>query len=108
MPATPTITAHAPARAGLPPLAGLDVDSLVSLPLGAAGGEASLHALQRFHVLMAAEGHPVQMTRMCFDRLYAYERIALAHASNDEALRQLALQLFHACHYSGTAQRNLS
>jgi hypothetical protein len=50
----------------------------------------------------------VQMTRMCFDRLYAYERIALAHASSDPALRQLALQLFHACHYSGSAQRNLS
>ena len=104
----PTLTtAHAPAHAR-PPLAGLAADSLASLPLGATGGEANLQALQRFHVLMAAEGHPVQMTRMCFDRLYAYERIALAHASSDAALRQLALQLFHACHYSGTTQRTLS
>jgi len=104
---TPTTTAHEPAHAR-PPLAGLAADSLASLPLGAAGGEANLPALQRFHVLMAAEGHPVQMTRMCFDRLYAYERIALAHASSDSALRELALQLFHACHYSGTTQRSLS
>lgn len=106
---TPTITAHAPARAGAMPLAVLDGESLASLPtlpLGASGGEANLHALQRFHVLMASDGHPVQMTRMCFDRIYAYERIALAHASGDPALRQLALQLFHACHYGGT--RSLS
>ena len=85
------------------PLAGLP-----GLPLGASDGEANLHALQRFHVLMASEGHPVQMTRMCFDRLYAYERIALAHASGDPALRELALQLFHACHYGGMPPRSLS
>ena len=101
-------TAHAPTRAGLPLMAGLDAEALASLPLGAAGGEAGLQALQRFHGLMAAEGHPVQITRLCFDRLYAYERIALAHASSDPVLRQLALQLFHACHYSGSAQRTLS
>jgi len=103
-----TTVAHAPTRAHLPFMAGLDAQALASLPLGAAGGEAGVQALQRFHALMAIEGHPVQMTRMCFDRLYAYERIALAHASSDPALRQLALQLFHACHYSGSAQRNLS
>lgn len=97
---SPTTTAPATARAGAMPLA-----SLPGLPLGASDGEANLHALQRFHVLMASEGHPVQMTRMCFDRLYAFERIALAHASGDPALRQLALHLFHACH---TTQRSLS
>ena len=99
---TLTTTAHAPARAGATPPAGLR-----GLPLGATDGDADLHALQRFHVLMASEGHPVQMARMCFDRLYAYERIALAHASGDPALRRLALQLFHACHYGGPT-RNLS
>ena len=97
---TPTTIPHAPARAGVMPLAGLP-------GLGATDGEANLDALQRFHVLMASEGHPVQMARMCFDRLYAYERIALAHASGDPALRRLALQLFHACHYGGPT-RNLS
>jgi hypothetical protein len=101
-------TAHAPTPARLPFVAGLDAAVLASLPLGAAGGDAGVQALQRFHALMAAEGHPVQMTRMCFDRLYAYERIALAHAGSDPALRQLALQLFHACHYSRSPQRTLS
>lgn len=103
-----TTAAHAPTGARLPFMAGLDTEALASLPLGAAGGDAGVQALQRFHVLMATEGHPVQITRMCFDRLYAYERIALAHASSDPTLRQLALQLFHACHYSASAQRNLS
>lgn len=66
---------------------------------------ASLQALQQFRALMGAQGHGVQMARMCFDRLYAYERIALAHAGGDPALRELALQLFQACHYGDPAHQ---
>jgi hypothetical protein len=54
--------------------------------------------LQEFKLLMGLEAWPVQIARMCYDRLYAYERIAQAHASASAALRQVALQLFHAYH----------
>lgn len=99
-----------PTSAGLltPAIAALEPAALSSLPLGAAGGGAELPALQHFRALMAAQGHTVQVARMCFDRLYAYERIALAHAGNDEELRALALQLFHACHYGDPTNRALS
>ena len=40
----------------------------------------------------------MQLARMCYDRLYAYERIAQAHASANDTLRAAALQLFHAYH----------
>lgn len=74
----------------------------VALPLGAAA--AGMPALQEFRQLMAAEGHAVQVARLCFDRLYAYERIALAHAGSDATLRALALRLFQACHGSAVGQ----
>ena len=94
-------------RAAAPAPAGVDA-VLAHLPLGAAGGDAGLQTLQQFRELMASHGHVVQVARMCFDRLYAYERIALAHAHGDEALRELALQLFQACHYADPAHRTLS
>jgi hypothetical protein len=50
--------------------------------------------LERFQRLMAADGWPVQIGRMCCDRLYARERIALGHTSPSWNLRQLSLQLF--------------
>ena len=95
-----------------PAAAWVDMDVLASLPLGAgfgadaAGSEAGLRTLQQFRHLMADQGHTVQLARMCFDRLYAYERIALAHASNDEPLRALALRLFHACHHGERGHRH--
>lgn len=106
MPTTTTGSTSASFDVPLP--AGLPASAWASLPLGASGGQAAWPALQRFNRLMAAQGHPVQMTRMCFDRLYAYEQIALAHAGGDAALRDLALQMFHACHYGGGRQRDLS
>lgn len=57
--------------------------------------------LERFQRLMAAEGWPVQRLRMCYDRLYARERIALGHGSASWPLRQLSLQL--ARHYDEPA-----
>lgn len=54
--------------------------------------------IQRFKALMAQEGQPVEVARMFSDRLYAYERIACAHASGHAGLRSLALALFQSCH----------
>lgn len=55
-------------------------------------------ALLRFKSLMAACGLPVQLPRMCFDRLYAFQCIAQAHAGGSDPLRRLALELFQAYH----------
>ena len=63
-----------------------------------AGAPLDPAALQRFKQLMAEERWPVQLARMCYDRLYAYERIAQAHASANGQLRAAALQLFHVYH----------
>ena len=54
--------------------------------------------LLRFKSLMNAEGLPCQLARLCDDRHYAYERIAAAHATANEPLRRLALELFQIYH----------
>ncbi len=66
-----------------------------SLPTGV---HLSVAALLQFKQLMAREGWLVHVARMCYDRLYAYERIAQAHASADGELRRAALALFQAYH----------
>lgn len=53
-----------------------------------------LEQLERFKVLMADNGWPVHVARMLFDRLYAYDRIVLAHTSASYELRGLALEMF--------------
>ena len=60
--------------------------------------ELGVGALLRFKSMMAVEGQTVHLARLCYDKLYAYERIAAAHASNDENLRRLALELFQIYH----------
>jgi hypothetical protein len=50
--------------------------------------------MARFRRLMQVEGWPVDLPRMCVDRAYAYECLALAHTSVNEALRRAALDLF--------------
>jgi len=65
----------------------------VSLPLG---GSVRPAALRRFVRAMAAHGQAVQAARLGYDRLYAFECFARAHACEDEALRALALELFAA------------
>jgi hypothetical protein len=72
-----------------------------SLPCGV---HLSVAVLLRFRELMALEQWPVQLTRMCYDRLYAYERIAQAHASASQDLKSLALQLFQAYHRMDQAE----
>ncbi|MBT9597651.1 MAG: hypothetical protein IV094_16840 [Vitreoscilla sp.] len=78
------------------------------LPFGTwpGGSEPALQALGRFRDLMASQGQSVQVARMCFDRLYAFERIAAAHATNHGPLRELALHLFQACHYGDPARHH--
>ena len=60
--------------------------------------ELGVGALLRFKSMMAVEGQTVHLARLCYDKLYAYERIAAAHASSDENLRRLALELFQIYH----------
>jgi hypothetical protein len=60
--------------------------------------ELGVGALLRFKSMMALEGQSVHLARLCYDKLYAYERIAAAHASRDEGLRRLALELFQIYH----------
>jgi len=60
--------------------------------------DLDIGALLRFKSLMAADGQHVHLARLCYDKLYAYERIAAAHASASEDLRRLALELFQIYH----------
>lgn len=69
------------------------------------GLELGMGALMRFKALMAGAGQDVQLARMCYDRLYAYERFAQAHASGDEPLQRLALELFQIYHRRSAAGR---
>jgi hypothetical protein len=73
--------------------------TVIELPIGPAAGRPApllddLKALGRFRSSMALNDMPVNVARMMYDRPYAFERIALAHSSADEALQRLALQLF--------------
>jgi hypothetical protein len=56
--------------------------------------------LLRFRALMERCGESVQVHRMRYDRVYAFERILWAHNSIDRNLRRLASILFDA--YVGT------
>ncbi|MCX2862737.1 hypothetical protein OOZ63_12910 [Paucibacter sp. PLA-PC-4] len=57
--------------------------------------------LQAFQSLMQQAGLRLQPTRMLYDRLYAFERLAEAHASGNQALRELAMQLFDSYQRAG-------
>lgn len=57
-------------------------------------GPVDFQHLQAFNALMQAQGLRLQPTRMLYDRLYAFDRLAEAHASNSPALRQMAIDLF--------------
>jgi len=50
--------------------------------------------LQDFGMAMRKQGHNPMLQRMCYDRSYAFDCMAQAHASTDEGLRKLALALF--------------
>jgi hypothetical protein len=61
----------------------------------------SVLQLARFRRFMVAEGWPVDLNRICLDRIYAFERLARAHTSADPRLRQLAMRLFTAYQSEG-------
>jgi hypothetical protein len=68
-------------------------EARVHLPVG---GRVKTATLARFARAMASQGHRVQMARLGYDRLYALDCFARAHASPDAALRADALELFAA------------
>lgn len=70
-----------------------DMGGSVALPLG---GRVKAQTLRAFVRAMAVQGLAVQAARLGYDRLYAYECFASAHASSDARLRELALELFDA------------
>jgi hypothetical protein len=67
--------------------------ALVALPMA---GRVKLATLRAFVSAMARQGSAVQAARLGYDRLYAFECFARAHACNDDELRGLALELFAA------------
>jgi hypothetical protein len=67
--------------------------AMVALPTA---GRIKLATLRAFVRAMSAQGYPVQAARLGYDRLYAFECFARAHACNDDELRALALELFAA------------
>jgi hypothetical protein len=85
-----------PARASRSQVAGFS-------PMHMQAEEMGVGALLRFKSMMAVEGQTVHLARLCYDKLYAYERIAAAHASSDENLRRLALELFQIYHRRAAA-----
>ncbi len=64
-------------------------------------GPVEASQLQEFQLLMQQAGLRLQPTRMLYDRLYAFERLADAHASACPALRELAMQLFECYQRAG-------
>lgn len=64
-------------------------------------GAVEMSDLLDFQRLMLTEGQTLQPTRMLYDRLYAFERLALAHASASSVLREKALQLFQRYQQAG-------
>jgi hypothetical protein len=70
-----------------------DAAAPVALPVGGSVKPATLRAFVR---AMQAQSITVQPARLGYDRLYAFDCFALAHACNDDALRTLAVELFAA------------
>jgi hypothetical protein len=85
-----------------------DADDWLELPTPGRpglGDDPGMGALLRFKSMMGQEGLSVHVARMCYDRLYAYERIACAQASAHDPLRRLALELFQAYHRRDEARQ---
>lgn len=57
--------------------------------------------LQLFAAQMAGAQIALQPTRMLYDRLYAFDRLAAAHASDNAGLRALAMRLFNGYQQAG-------
>ena len=70
-----------------------DAAANASLPIGGSVRPATVRAFVR---AMQGQGLAVQPARLGYDRLYAFDCLARAHASTDAALRELAVELFAA------------
>jgi hypothetical protein len=70
-----------------------DAAAPVALPIGGCVKPATVRAFVR---AMQAQGIAVQPARLGYDRLYAFDCFARAHACNDETLRALAVEMFAA------------
>ncbi|SEK39904.1 hypothetical protein SAMN05216359_101696 [Roseateles sp. YR242] len=57
-------------------------------------GPTGMDDLWRLEDLMVEQGMSLQATRMVYDRHYALERLAQAHARGDATLQALAQQVF--------------
>lgn len=85
--------APAAVQGGLPGVTGgLPNDGLCG-PAGAPSSYWPCEMLNAFVLRMAAQGHCVSMSMMLGHHPYALERLSVALAVPDPALRQLALQL---------------
>jgi len=82
-----------------------DHGDLDCMPAGFFGGGRILPALvpaccidmgllASFRELMAESGEAVRVQQMRYDRLYAFERLALGHSMADAGLRRLSVILF--------------
>ncbi len=60
----------------------------------AVGWGVAAEGLERFRLLMAAEGCGVNVARMDLDPVYARECISRAHTSAQDELRAIAVVLF--------------
>ena len=72
-----------------------DLPDLLGLGLTLSTG-IDMAELQAFSRLMEAQGLPLQPTRMIYDRLYAFDCLALAHDSGNAALQRMARHIFDA------------
>ena len=64
-------------------------------------GPVGMEPLWQLQGLMEAQGLKLQPTRMVYDRMYALERLATAHARGDAELQALAQSLFDRYQNSG-------
>jgi len=72
----------------------------------AAALSIDLATLRQFIQAMADKGDPVDSARMFLDPVYAFRRLAAAHAGSDESLRSLSLRLFEPCQQFEERRRN--
>jgi hypothetical protein len=78
----------APSRAGVAP----------SVRSGELGFASTLVLLSQFKHLMVCDGASVDTQRMLANSHYALERLASAHTSTSEPLRQCAMRVFAVFH----------
>ena len=64
------------------------------LTVDAMGHALRLETLLQFMREMSKRGLPLQGERLLYDRIYAFERLSVAHSSAWPKLRDLAIQLF--------------